>query len=122
MKKLPAIYIAGVIMCVGLTVFADPINIEAVKAQQSGEQWNFSVTLRHADGGWDHYADGWEVRSPDGEIYSYRELLHPHVHEQPFTRSLGAVEIPDGQKTVIVRAHCSVDGWVGEPFELTLVR
>lgn len=101
---------------------ADSITIEAVEARQSGDQWNFSVTLRHADGGWDHYADGWEIRSADGEVYGYRELLHPHVNEQPFTRSLGGVKIPTDRTTIVVRAHCNVDGWVGEPLELNLDR
>lgn len=122
MKHLHATLFAVAFAFVAFTALADPIQIEAVEARLSGEQWNFSVTLRHADGGWDHYADGWEILSPDGTVFGYRELLHPHVNEQPFTRSLGGVHIPADQKSIAVRAHCSVDGWVGEPFELTLNR
>ncbi|MEM7643100.1 MAG: hypothetical protein AAF366_11285, partial [Pseudomonadota bacterium] len=59
----------------------------------------------------EHYADGWEVLGPDGARLGYRELLHPHVTEQPFTRSLSGVEIPEGVERVTVRAHDNVDGW-----------
>ncbi|MEM8851421.1 MAG: hypothetical protein AAGE03_15490 [Pseudomonadota bacterium] len=85
--------------------------VEAVEASQSGDNWRFDVTVRHADTGWEHYADGWEVLGPDGARLGYRELLHPHVTEQPFTRSLSGVAIPEGAETVTVRAHDNVDGW-----------
>ncbi len=95
-------------------VFADPPQIVAIDAALSGADWRFSVTLAHPDTGWDHYADGWRVEAEDGTVLGYRELLHPHVTEQPFTRSLGGVAIPDGMRTVYVRAKCSVDGWSGD--------
>ncbi|MEJ2453939.1 MAG: hypothetical protein P8103_07260 [Candidatus Thiodiazotropha sp.] len=81
---------------------------------------NFSVTLSHADEGWDHYADRWEVLDPDGEILGTRTLLHPHVHEQPFTRSLSQIAIPDGLERVFVRAHDSVHGYGGKKIEVQL--
>ncbi|MEZ4559951.1 MAG: hypothetical protein R2854_26500 [Caldilineaceae bacterium] len=40
-----------------------------------------------------------------------RVLLHPHVNEQPFTRSLGNVVIPADVDTVVVRAHTLVAGY-----------
>ena len=43
------------------------------------------VTVQHADTGWDHYADAWEVLAPDGTVLGTRTLLHPHTDEQPFT-------------------------------------
>ncbi len=100
-------------------VLADSPVVEAVTASKSGGAWSFSVTLSHADTGWDHYADGWEVAGPDGTQFGYRVLHHPHVNEQPFTRSLSGVEIPDGVETVIIRAHDSVHEW-GEPVEFNL--
>ncbi|MGB5558363.1 MAG: hypothetical protein WBN04_10170, partial [Paracoccaceae bacterium] len=72
---------------------ADPPQIEATTVTQTGGSHSFSVTLRHPDTGWDHYADGWEVLAPDGTRLGFRELLHPHETEQPFTRSLGGVAI-----------------------------
>ena len=70
------------------------------------------VTLSHPDSGWDHYADGWEVIDAAGTRLGFRALLHPHVEEQPFTRSLRpARPLPEGP--LFVRARCSVDGWNG---------
>jgi len=65
----------------------------------------FEVTVKHDDEGWKHYANRWEVLSPDGEILAARELAHPHDNEQPFTRSLVNVSIPTDLFEVIVRAH-----------------
>jgi hypothetical protein len=90
-----------------------------VTASKSGGSWSFSVTVSHGDEGWDHYADGWEVAAPDGTQLGYRKLLHPHVNEQPFTRSLSNVDIPRDVTTVIIRAHDSVHKW-GEPVEFEL--
>ena len=91
--------------------FADPPVIEAATASQSGDAWRFDVTLRHPDTGWAHYADGWEVLIPDGKSLGLRVLVHPHVEEQPFTRSLGGVQVPAGVDHVMIRARCLVDGW-----------
>ena len=81
---------------------------------------SFSVTLTHPDTGWDHYADGWRVETEDGTILGTRELLHPHENEQPFTRSLGNVSIPDGTQRVLIRARCNQDGWSDAAFVLAL--
>jgi len=69
------------------------------------------VTLRHADEGWAHYADRWEVLTPEGEILAKRVLRHPHVEEQPFTRMLRGVSIPAELSEVQIRAHDSVHGY-----------
>ena len=65
----------------------------------------FDVAVKHDDQGWKHYANRWEVLTPDGNLLATRELLHPHDNEQPFTRSLSNVKIPAGVTEVIVRAH-----------------
>ena len=77
------------------------------------EACTFNVTLKHADSGWDHYANEWIVIAPDGSILGSRVLYHPHVHEQPFTRSLSGVSIPAGIKQVTIRAKDSVHGFGG---------
>jgi hypothetical protein len=80
--------------------------------------WRIEVTVEHADAGWDHYADAWEVLAPDGTVLATRTLLHPHETEQPFTRSLSGLAIPDDVVEVIIRAHDSVHGYGGP--ELTV--
>ncbi|WP_108815485.1 hypothetical protein [Loktanella sp. Alg231-35] len=98
--------------------FADVPVVEAVTVNGS----NVSVTLSHPDTGWDHYADGWEVLDADGNSLGIRELAHPHVNEQPFTRSLSGVDIPAGTTTIFVRARCNVDGWSETLFEVDLTQ
>ncbi len=69
----------------------------------------FDVTLSHPDTGWDHYSDDWHVEGARGEVLGLRVLAHPHVTEQPFTRSLKI----DGPlpAVVYIRSRCIVDGW-----------
>ena len=94
--------------------FADPAEITEVRMTQSGESWRFDVTLLHGDTGWDDYADGWRVEDADGTILGERPLAHPHVNEQPFTRSTSGVVIPEGRTEVFIRARTNVDGWAVE--------
>ena len=100
---------------------AGEADVVGVKARSGGDgTWSFSVTVRHDDEGWDHYADRWELLGPDGEVLGTRVLLHPHVGEQPFTRSLGGVEIPEGLGKVVVRARDSVHGYGGKEMGIEL--
>ncbi len=112
--------LALALLLLPLPAWADDPTIEDVRAQSSGNGWTFSVSLLHPDSGWDHYADGWEVLDADGNSLGHRTLAHPHVNEQPFTRSLGGVTIPADTKTVFIRAHCLVDGWGDQRFEVAL--
>lgn len=99
---------------------ADVLRVDA--AERSSGTWRFRVTVAHADEGWDHYADRWEVLAPDGTPLGTRVLLHPHVDEQPFIRSLDGVAIPPGVNEVTLRAHDSVHGLGGREITLTLPR
>ncbi len=107
-------------MLISLSAFAGQAEIVAVDAVKNGDSYRFDVTLRHADTGWDHYADGWEVMSVDGEVLGKRVLAHPHVNEQPFTRSLPGVKIPHATRSVFIRAHDSVHGYNKKTFEVEL--
>jgi len=100
--------------------FADAPVIEDATAKRSGDTWRFDVTVSHPDTGWDHYADGWRVLDMDGNELGMRVLHHPHEQEQPFTRSLSGVAIPDGTTQVQIQARCNVDGWADETFTVTL--
>ena len=80
----------------------------------------FSVTVRHDDTGWKHYANRWEVLSPDGKVLATRVLHHPHVNEQPFTRSLANVTIPASITEVSIRAHDSVHKYGGKEVTVKL--
>lgn len=108
------------LLALATPALADDAVIEAVEARATGDAWSFSVTLSHGDTGWDDYADGWRVVAGDGTEYGFRELLHPHVNEQPFTRSLSGVAIPEGVDEVFVEARTSTDGWGEERFPVAL--
>jgi hypothetical protein len=113
------------LMCSGLLMLASlaqagEVEIVQVELRQTGQDWQASVTLRHADTGWDHYADGWRVVSPDGELLGHRTLHHPHVNEQPFTRSLSGIAIPTDMKQVVVKAHDKVHGWSSQTVTIDL--
>lgn len=99
---------------------ADPATIEDVSARFDDTGWTLHVTLRHADTGWDDYADGWRVLAPDGTVLATRVLAHPHVNEQPFTRSKSGIAIDDGVANVLIESSTNVTGWSGEKrvFEL----
>jgi len=97
---------------------ADVVAVEAVP--EDGGTWRFSVTLRHDDTGWDHYADKWEVVAPDGRVLATRVLLHPHEAEQPFTRTLGGVAVPEGIVAVTLRGHDSVHDYGGREMTVPL--
>jgi len=100
---------------------AGEATIVDVQAARDGDAWRFDVTVSHGDEGWDHYADAWQVLGPGDAVLGTRELLHPHVTEQPFTRSLAGVAIPADLGEVRVRARDSVHGW-GAPVGVTLPR
>ena len=102
-------------------VWAGEVEVVAADAQrQSDGKWRFSVTLLHDDEGWDHYANRWDVVGPDGTVYGERILAHPHENEQPFTRSLSGVAIPDGVTTVTIRGNDSVHGLGGKELVIDL--
>ena len=92
----------ALLLAVAGPALADAPEIEAAKAVENSGRWQFSVTLRHPDSGWEHYADAWQVLAPDGQILGIRRLVHPHVTEQPFTSSLSGVIIPDGVSHVFI--------------------
>lgn len=93
----------------------------AARAERSADgTWRFEVTVAHEDESWDHYADLWQVLAPDGTVLGERVLAHPHVNEQPFTRSLNGVTIPDGTDRVEVRARDSVHGFGGRSVSVPL--
>ena len=117
MKILQMAWFFACLTC--LPAMAGEADVIDVRVSGSGTKFSFSVTVRHKDEGWDHYADKWEVVGEDGTIYGTRILAHPHVDEQPFTRQ-GRAEVPLGIKSVIVRAHDSVHGYGGKEMTVEL--
>ena len=103
------------------TANADDVKILASEFHSSGgNRWSVNVTLEHGDTGWEHYADNWRVVDAEGNIIGDRVLYHPHVDEQPFTRGLGSVKVPEGITTVYIEAHDKVHGWTPKRLKVDL--
>jgi len=94
------------------SLLANEVEIIKVKANcDTNRVCTFDVTLKHEDTGWKHFANKWEIYTPNDKLIATRTLFHPHVQEQPFTRSLSSVKIPKGINKVIIKAHDSVHGY-----------
>ena len=114
--------VVGLLVLIALNVAnADDVKILAADFRSLGtHRWSVNVTLKHGDTGWDHYADRWRVVDDEGNLLGDRVLFHPHVEEQPFTRGLDSVQIPEGTTTVRIEAHDKVHGWSRNPLLVDL--
>jgi len=114
---LSSLIMAGLFWLAPLS-YANEAAITAVDIKSLGDnEYRISVTIKHADTGWDHYANGWEVFDEAGNSLGVRVLAHPHVNEQPFTRSL-QLQIPKGVKKITIVASDSVHAENEETFEV----
>ncbi|MEM7252128.1 MAG: hypothetical protein AAF493_11945 [Pseudomonadota bacterium] len=103
-----------------LLTSADDVQIVGVVFQKTGPTtWRVDTTLKHADTGWEHYADAWRVVGTDGSELAVRILYHPHVEEQPFTRSVSAT-IAESVTEVVVEARDKVHGWSADRVSVNL--
>jgi hypothetical protein len=96
-----------------------PDVVDVVHERVSGE-YTFTVTLSSPYDSPERYADAFRIVGPDGTEYGVRELAHHHADEQPFTRRLDGVAIPDDVVLVIVEGRDSANGWGGETVEVEL--
>ena len=117
MKKLINCLIAPWFATLSITTFAvageaDVIEVK-IEKREAGI-FDIDATVQHSDEGWNHYADKWDVLDENGTVLATRVLHHPHVDEQPFTRGLSGVKIPEGVTAISVQAHDSVHGYGGK--------
>jgi hypothetical protein len=111
------------LLLMSTAAYAGEADVIEVNVQRIADDiYNFDVTVRHTDDGWKHYADKWNVMAPDGTVLGTRILAHPHVDEQPFTRSLAGVKIPEDIDAVTVRAHDLVHGYGGKTVKVAVPR
>ena len=115
------VLLVACLACQNVTAFAGEADVVKVDVDAKSQGvYNFSVTVSHEDTGWEHYADRWEIVDNHGNILQTRILHHPHVNEQPFTRSLAGVAIPDHIEKLTVRAHDSVHEYGGTAVSVDL--
>lgn len=100
-----------IVLLFSTAVSANDVEIVKVVLTSQTGTWRADVTLKHADTGWKHYADAWRLVDDKGNEIGKRTLYHPHVNEQPFTRSLSSFHIPKDKKIIFVEAHDLKHGW-----------
>ena len=123
MKNLIALICLYILLICSAQVLASEADVIDVKVIRGDDgSFTFNVTVRHEDEGWNHYADHWLILDKDEQLIAARKLMHPHVKEQPFTRSLSYIQIPDEVTEVIIRAHCSTDNYSGKDMVLKIGR
>jgi hypothetical protein len=119
MRRSAARVLAVPALLAAAAAAAGEADVLAARATCDAERvCRFAVTVRHADTGWEHYADRFEVLAPGGEVLATRVLRHPHVDEQPFTRELVGARIPEGIDRVRIRAGDSQHGYGGAEVEI----
>ena len=94
---------------------ADVISAEV--EHTGGNFYRFTVTVKHDDKDWEHFAKAWEIVDLDGNILGARILMHPHINEQPFTRS-HTISLPENINRVTIRAYDLIHKFGGK--ELTI--
>jgi hypothetical protein len=105
----------------GITAIAGEADVVHVTVKMNSKNsYDFSATVHHKDTGWDHYANKWEIIDEKGTILGTRILHHPHVNEQPFTRSLSDVRIPASISKVTIRGHDSIHEYGGKVINVEL--
>ncbi len=89
-------------------------NVVSATLTRTGENtYRVSVALSSPYDTPDRYADAWRVLDPHCAELGTRILTHDHQFEQPFTRSLSNVVIPDGVTEVTIQGRDQISGWGG---------
>lgn len=98
--------------------FPDVLEV-AVRATADG-RFDFDVTVSAPYDTLARYADGFRVTTLAGEVLGERKLWHDHQFEQPFTRDLHGVRIPQGIAMERVQARDQRHGYGGRVAEVDL--
>jgi len=93
-------------------------DVVAAELEPTGDVWRLDATLSSPYDTPERYADAFRARSEDGTVLGVRELAHDHANEQPFTRSLGGLAIPDDVAHITVEGRDRAHGWGGDTVEI----
>ena len=118
MKTLIAILTT---LILSLPAYADEVEILMVKATQSVGLWNLDVTVHHPDVGSDHMLDNIAIFTPDETQLVTADIPMPSIGAKHVTIQLNDIDIPEGVEYIIIRGHCSTDGWTHEGIIITLM-
>jgi len=122
MIRLRAAVVALALICASPLALPGAADVIAATARQAADgSWSFEVTMRCDDRGADYFCDRFEVLTPTARVVGVRRLLHDHTDEQPSTRDLQGVHVPDGfPRGVLIRGHHHIRGYDGAALKLEL--
>lgn len=98
--------------------FPDVVAVH-VHARSAGT-FDFDVTVSSPYDTPQRYADGIRALDNHGTVLGTRKLWHDHAGEQPFTRDLYGVHIPNGIRTVTIQARDQQFGYGGKTVTVPL--
>lgn len=93
-------------------------DVIAAELESTDGMWRLHATLSSPYDTPERYADAFRALTEDGRVLGVRELAHDHANEQPFTRSLTDLQIPDGVERITVQGRDQRYGWGGATVEL----
>lgn len=103
-----------------VSVFPGEADVINAKVKHTGGNfYRFTVTVKHNDEGWQHFAKAWEVLDQNNNVLGVRILRHPHIEEQPFTRS-ETISIPENVNQVTIRAYDLMHHYGGKAITLDI--
>jgi hypothetical protein len=109
-----------ILMLLPINLLAGEADVISANVEHTGgDFYRFDVTVQHADESWEHFAKAWEVLDEAGNILGVRILLHPHINEQPFTRSQ-TIAIPENVNQVTIRAYDLIHEYGGKELTINL--
>jgi hypothetical protein len=111
--------LAAFIASAGIACADAPV-IQSYEVAPDTNGWRFTVTIAHADSGWDDYAQAWRILDEQGNVLGHRSLIHPHEGFPAITRSLSNVKIPQHIKVVQIQTHDTLGGWRPETKRVSL--
>lgn len=99
----------------------DVVGVRVTPGSEPGT-WDVAATISSPYDTPQRYADAFRVLAGDGTQLGVRELLHDHANEQPFTRSLVGLAIPEDVDRITVEARDLANGWGGTTTSVDLPR
>ena len=108
-------------LILSLPAHAAEVEILMVKATQSVGLWNLDVTVHHPDVGSDHMMDSIAIFTPDETQLDTADIPMPSIGANHVTIQMNDIDIPEGVEYIIIRGHCSTDGWTHEGIVIALM-
>jgi len=98
--------------------FPDVLSVKVTP--RSANVFDFDVTVSSPYDTQERYADAIRVVAKPSVVLGERILFHDHADEQPFTRDVYGVKIPQGIRVVVVQARDKANGYGGKTVEVAL--